>query len=518
MRFLEAWMGSPFTGVLGWTLLHSLWEGIMISALLAAMLIVLRSSRARYHAACVAMVLLFFSFIVTLIWLMPESSHGLTSKKPIQFYPLDIQNGLDVMSSTNSGLAAVVPWFTPFWFAGVWFVYLGQIIGWISIDRLRRRGVCYPPQFWRQAIPRLSGRMYLSRPVQLLESCLVNMPIVIGHFRPVILVPLGLFAGLTPEQIEAVLLHELAHVRRCDYLVNMLQRLVEGLLFYNPAVWWISHLMRSERENCCDDLVVAAMSDAHEYAKALVILEQNRQPGLEQAVAVTGGNLVSRVHRVLYPQKPIGVWAPFLACLLLVSTAMVALAVWPTGSFQQSPSSLPVQPDRVKASPYAKWLNEEVVYIIADAERAAFQNLNTDEERDKFIEQFWLRRDPTPGTAENEFKTEHYRRIEYANARFRTQSGTPGWKTDRGHLYIIYGPPDQIESHPSGLPTSSSPFEVWMYRSLEGIGDNQYVKFIDQSGMGDYRLSPESLSMLKSYLGAAHTSGRPKALGGKPSE
>src|SRR6201987_2457772 len=127
-------------------------------------------------------------------------------------------------------------------------------------------------------------------------------------------------------------------------------------------------------------------------------------------------------------------------------------------------------------TPYKKWLNEEVVYIISDEERKAFNRLQTDEERQQFIEQFWLRRDPTPDTEENEFREEHYRRIAYANEHYA--SGIPGWKSDRGRIYIIYGPADEIESHPSGGSyerpmdegggtTSTFPFEDWRYRSIE---------------------------------------------------
>ncbi|MDW8130625.1 MAG: GWxTD domain-containing protein [Bryobacterales bacterium] len=149
-------------------------------------------------------------------------------------------------------------------------------------------------------------------------------------------------------------------------------------------------------------------------------------------------------------------------------------------------------------SPYRKWLNEDVAYIITDEERAAFRRLSTDEEREQFIEQFWLRRDPTPDTAENEFKEEHYRRIAYANERFA--SGIPGWKTDRGRIYIMYGPPDEIESHPSGGTyerpieegggtTSVFPFEKWRYRYIEGIGTDVIIEFVDPTMTGEYRMT-----------------------------
>lgn len=149
-------------------------------------------------------------------------------------------------------------------------------------------------------------------------------------------------------------------------------------------------------------------------------------------------------------------------------------------------------------TPYKKWLNEDVTYIITDEERQAFKRLATDEEREQFIEQFWLRRDPTPDTVENEYKEEHYRRIAYANDHYA--SGIPGWKADRGRIYITYGPADEIESHPSGGSyqrpnqegggeTSTYPFEQWRYRYIEGIGTNIIIEFVDTTMSGEYRMT-----------------------------
>ncbi|MFB3776293.1 MAG: GWxTD domain-containing protein [Bryobacteraceae bacterium] len=149
-------------------------------------------------------------------------------------------------------------------------------------------------------------------------------------------------------------------------------------------------------------------------------------------------------------------------------------------------------------TPYRRWLDEDVGYIISDEERTSFKRLSTDEERENFIEQFWLRRDPTPDTAENEFKEEHYRRIAYANERFA--SGIPGWKSDRGRIYITYGPPDEREEHPSGGSyerpyeegggtTSTYPFEIWRYRWIEGIGTDVLIEFVDPTMTGEYRMT-----------------------------
>src|SRR5215813_12278395 len=147
---------------------------------------------------------------------------------------------------------------------------------------------------------------------------------------------------------------------------------------------------------------------------------------------------------------------------------------------------------------YRKWLDEDVRWIITDEERAAFKQLSNDEERDNFIEAFWQRRDPTPDTAENEFKEEHYRRIAYANEHF--PAGIPGWRTDRGRIYIVYGPADEIESHPSGGTyerpmdegggtTSTFPFEDWRYRYIEGIGQEVIIEFVDTCMCGDYHMT-----------------------------
>src|ERR1700678_2137252 len=151
-------------------------------------------------------------------------------------------------------------------------------------------------------------------------------------------------------------------------------------------------------------------------------------------------------------------------------------------------------------TPYRKWLNEDVSYIITDEERQAFKRLNTDDEREQFIEQFWLRRDPTPDTEENEFKEEHYRRIAYANEHYA--SGIPGWKADRGRIYITFGPPDEIEDHSSGGfyerppeegggETSTVPFQQWRYKWIDGVGKNIVIEFVDPNHTREFRMTAD---------------------------
>jgi GWxTD domain-containing protein len=351
--------------------------------------------------------------------------------------------------------------------------------------------VCCAPEHWQKEIERLSARLRVSKPVQILESCLADVPVVVGHIRPVILMPIGLLAGLPPGQIEAILLHELAHIRRYDYLVNVMQRAAECLLFYHPAVWWISRVIRAERENCCDDVVVATSGDAQQYAVALTTLAQIRCSGGTPAIAATGGSLVKRIRRILYPKGATGVWTPLFAAAIVITTAVVTLAAWPVKPHQQNPAATQPQKSRAETSSYANWPNQEVVYIITDQERAAFKKLTTDEEREKFIEQFWERRNPDPGSPVNVFKNEYYRRIAYANEHFA--SDRPGWRTDRGYVYIVYGPPDQISIREYGAaPGPHVPYgiQVWTYRHVDGVGDNPSVQFMDTTGKGDYELPP----------------------------
>ena len=196
---------------------------------------------------------------------------------------------------------------------------------------------------------------------------------------------------------------------------------------------------------------------------------------------------MKRIHRLLYPKSRVNVWAPVAGGIIIVLTALVTLTAWPSQAYDRAATDSLAAQGRVEASTYDRWLNQEVVYIIADEERAAFQKLTTHEERDMFIRQFWDRRNPKPGSPVNEFKKEHYRRIAFANEHFA--ASVPGWRTDRGHMYIVYGPPDEIQTRPKG-ERSMAATQVWMYRHVKDIGDNVFVTFVDRTGTSDYRLAP----------------------------
>jgi GWxTD domain-containing protein len=501
MTVLESWAQTPAVTALGWTLIHFLWEGAAIALVLAAALGMARSSRARYAAACLAILAMPAGFGLTFARLMPPQGIAGTAAIRAPGVPREADELWAGARTPSQRFAEdFLPWLVPFWIAGAAAFELRTLAGWIAAQRLRSRGEYPAPEFWQRRIIRLGMNLSLSRQVTLLESCLADVPVVIGYLRPVILMPAGLLMGLPAGQIESLLLHELAHIRRYDYLVNLLQTSVEGLLFYHPAMWWVSGVIRAERENCCDDVVVATSGNAHGYAVALATLEQRRCATQEAAMAATGGSLVKRIRRLLdQPEGPRGALRPVFSAGLLTITAATFLAAWqskPAGdSGNRTAPALVAQAqpaptrrlDISSADRWLKWLKEDVVYIISNDERAAFNRLKTDPEREHFIEQFWQRRDPTPGTPENEFKDEHYRRITVANNRFG-HADIPGWKTDRGRIFIKWGPPDEIEDHRADM---TYPLQQWKYRHMEGIGNNVIVDFEDKSKSGDFRMTTD---------------------------
>ncbi|MGD0869795.1 MAG: GWxTD domain-containing protein [Bryobacteraceae bacterium] len=561
MNGLALWVHTPVAQAVGWALIHFLWEGAALAAVLAAALFLLRpaSARARYAAACLILFAMPLAFAITLLVVLPGHAETVTAAH--------LPNPLARLSAVPAFQPApaprtfrdFLPWLAPCWFLGVAFFYARGLAAWLAARRLRQRGTCAPAPDWQDRLTQLCDRMRLLGPVRLLESCFTDAPVLVGYLRPVIFMPLGCLANLPAGQIECILIHELAHIRRHDYLVNLLQGFVEGLLFYHPAVWWASRMAREERENCCDDFVVEITGDARVYAATLAALEHRRAVALEAAVAATGGSLMKRIRRLLTEPQPAQASAtPAFAAGLLLITFAAALAAWPakpparqiipavalqapllesqtiepqssplTGALQESQipqrqrttflglmnpfaqsgtqTAPPAQrkggdptAQQALTTPYRKWLNEDVAYIITDEERAAFHRLQTDDEREHFIEQFWLRRDPTPGTPENEFREEHYRRIAYVNEHF--SSRIPGWKTDRGRIYITYGPPDEIEDHSSGGSyqrpavegggtTSTFPFQQWRYRFIEGIGTNVIIEFVDPTMSGEFHMT-----------------------------
>jgi beta-lactamase regulating signal transducer with metallopeptidase domain len=227
-----------------------------------------------------------------------------------------------------------LPWIVGLWTAGVALLALRLAVGWGMIRRLRRHGESPRDPVWSARLERLRVRLGVTAPVDLLCSAQAGVPMVIGWLKPVVLVPAGLLAGLTPHQLEAVLAHELAHIRRHDYLVNLLQNVVETFFFYHPAVWWVSRQIRTEREHCCDDLAAAFCGSTLDYARALTALAELRHTSGVFGLAATGGSLVNRIARLagVGNAEPRLGW-PFP---LLVLTSAAAIGLFATNAATHS--------------------------------------------------------------------------------------------------------------------------------------------------------------------------------------
>ncbi|PYQ18974.1 MAG: peptidase M56 [Acidobacteria bacterium] len=227
----------------------------------------------------------------------------------------------------RSRVERLLPGLVGLWGAGVLVLSLRALGGWALVQRLRRSGLTAVPAAIESTLARLVDALRVSAPVRLYESALVQVPTVIGWLRPVILLPASALTGLSAGQLELILAHELAHIRRGDYLMNLLQTAVETLLFYHPAVWWVSHRMRVEREHCCDDLAVAAGGNPTRYARALADLQGLCSDAPALAMAATGGSLLERIARLVGPPQHLSRTSRGLATLLALASMGLAVGV-----------------------------------------------------------------------------------------------------------------------------------------------------------------------------------------------
>jgi len=348
---------------LGWTLVHFLWQGTLIAATLCVVDLVLARSRAslRYLSACVAFALMLLAPVATFFVLRGQATPPVSHVRSLMATPLLSQEELTPLApqhraaparqlrpfsaprtpfarlaSARVSFSRLLPWVVELWVLGVVIVSLRLIGGWWLVRRLARAAGNVSLEAWEARLGDLAERMRVSRPVRLCRSALVEVPTVVGWMKPVILLPASTLTGLTPGQIEAILAHELAHIRRHDYLVNLLQSVVEMLLFYHPAVWWVSKRIRDERELCCDELAIRVSGDAVSYARALYELENLRGRSAELALAASGGSLARRIARLLgLPGRP---WEATTRGLVGFVGASAVIALVVLSALEQSPA------------------------------------------------------------------------------------------------------------------------------------------------------------------------------------
>lgn len=300
----------------GWTLVHFLWQGALLAALFALLHTALRKQdpNIRYLAGCFTLALMLVVPLLTFLWLgrapQTESDQSREWLNPITSSTASINADLDSKSSPvpsspepppTPGLflaAPIVQGFAAFWLLGVMVLSIRLMLGVAQIARMRNFRRRALSDHLAEPMKRLGLRMGIRRPVGLFESAFVNVPTVVGWFRPLILLPASCLTGLTSAQLESILAHELAHVKRGDYLINFLQNLAETFLFFHPGVWWVSGWIRAEREYCCDDLAVQVCGDRLTYSRALVTLEELKTAPSLLGMAANGVSLLDRIGRL----------------------------------------------------------------------------------------------------------------------------------------------------------------------------------------------------------------------------
>lgn len=326
---------APFMAALGWALVHFLWQGALIALVLALADAGLprADARLRYGLACAAMALMVVSATGTfaLLWAAtvaePIAGAGRLARAGAGSFAAVGGDSVALNVGLQARFAPWLQWLDTLWLAGVLVLSARSMFGWAAAQRLTARSESLIDPVWEQRARRLAAALGISRPVRLSKSLAARMPIVVGWIRPVILLPAGALAGVDARQLEAVLAHELAHIRRHDYLVNLLETAAETLLFYHPAVWWVGRRIRIEREHCCDDLAVSACGDVLTYARALTRLEELRADASPFAMAAGGGSLLVRIRRLLLPGQPAAERdaATWLGAILMI---MAVAGIW----------------------------------------------------------------------------------------------------------------------------------------------------------------------------------------------
>lgn len=286
-------------------LLHFLWQGTVVAAGLAVALRRLRNASAsdRHALACATLALMAVAPVATFFALKTDGVVVAPIAPMETPVPATHAGSAPIVSAVEGGSGILAPWILP-WITAVWIVgvaisVLRLLGGAWRLHRWATRETSPAPREWQERCDSLGRRLDLRRPVPLRESARVHGPLLVGWFRPMLVLPLGMLQSLPGLQIEALLLHELAHVRGRDPFIHLLQRSVEALLFYHPAVWWVSEQIRREREHRCDDRVLEAQGEGHSLAEALVTLAERAHAAEALALAATDGSVASRVRRLL---------------------------------------------------------------------------------------------------------------------------------------------------------------------------------------------------------------------------
>lgn len=311
---LDSWMRSEWMDALSWTFMHSLWLGLLAAILAAIVIAVTKTARPRIRYNLLGLVLLLFVVAIIFTYCKeylssePELVNTLTTEVINEDIPVNITRDYESTVTSEGVLSTMGNWYASnsslFMLAWIFFFLINCVkmaVGLASVHRLRNYQTYPVTEEWSKRLEQLRSQLQIRKPVVLLQSALVKMPVALGILKPVILLPIGLITHLPPEQVESVLMHELGHIRRKDYLVNIIQHFTEAIFFFNPGILWISSLLRQEREACCDDIVLQNIRHKSDYLQALVAFQEYSYSKSSYVMGIGGRKqfLLNRVKRML---------------------------------------------------------------------------------------------------------------------------------------------------------------------------------------------------------------------------
>ncbi|MBX2875867.1 MAG: M48 family metalloprotease [Saprospiraceae bacterium] len=340
MTILEYLLSDTLIQVIGQTMLHSLWQGILVAGILVACWPFLRKSTAanRYATFSVALLFLFGLVMSTFAYLYGAAtgSGSMSILTDTAFFAAtEGQRGVIVGQDASSGI--FFPLLVTIWVAGISIMSIKLILEWVYLERLKIHSTPLDST-WQTKLDQLAEQLGLPKGIQLLQSKWVNSPVTIGMFRPIVLMPIGLVNGLHADQVACILAHELAHIRRHDFLVNILQSIVETLLFFNPMVWWLSRLIREERELCCDDIAAGVTGDKKQLAYTLAKLEEWRMevPSLALGFNSKPNKAIERIRRLIGQEGHTKVVTKGWTSMVMLMALVTLLAFRPTDALEST--------------------------------------------------------------------------------------------------------------------------------------------------------------------------------------
>ncbi len=400
-------LDGSFVEALGWTLLHSLWQGAVVMLILALILGFTQghSAHIRYGFSIAALILMilwsgttFINYYThstqaeAVIYEYPEAKHSVSPDVPTAWvfseasaFSGSVINIEVLRQKLESFMQTSSPFIAAFWLFGSLLFFLKWLGGLMYIHRIRPRGIVSSSYGWQQKLNRLARRIGILKPIRLLESMRVHSPMVIGLLKPIILLPVGMLTGMTSEQIETILIHELAHIRRHDYFINLVQSILEVIYFYHPAYWWISAKIQQEREHCCDDIAVAVCGDAMLYARALTevqAMQLQPAPGLALGVGGRKNQLMGRIKRLLTPvQERANMGAKVILSFILL------LSIWSFAWVEDISNQAP-QPEKVWPVILPTLPHEDPVLAFIPSQSFAFEFEFQTQQPSLAVEQF----------------------------------------------------------------------------------------------------------------------------------